>query len=82
MNDNDRDFRLQPARYAEIAGFGQVCRLGLASRGDTGMSVNDVLAAIDRGINYLNWCGYADGLSAAIRGGAGPRRHRCASRCS
>jgi aryl-alcohol dehydrogenase-like predicted oxidoreductase len=49
-----------------------VCRLGLASRGGSSLSADDVLHAIDRGINFLNWPGVADtpggpdGLSAAV----------------
>ncbi len=44
-----------------------VCRLGLASRGNTHLTSQDVAHAIDRGINYLNWCGHPDGMSQAIR---------------
>jgi aryl-alcohol dehydrogenase-like predicted oxidoreductase len=43
-----------------------VCRLGLATRGGSRITVADVHWAIDRGENYLNWCGHADGLSQAI----------------
>jgi predicted aldo/keto reductase-like oxidoreductase len=49
------------------------CRLGLATRGGTGLAVADVLHAIDRGITFLNWCGQPDGLSRAVAG-LGPRR--------
>jgi predicted aldo/keto reductase-like oxidoreductase len=45
-----------------------VCRLGLATRGTTGLSPDDVLHAIDRGVNFLNWCGSPDGLSDAVAG--------------
>ena len=44
-----------------------VCRLGLATRGNTHLESQDVAHAIDRGINYLNWCGHPDGMSQAIR---------------
>ncbi len=46
-----------------------VCRLGLASRGERGLTAEDVLYAIDRGVNFLNWCGcgHSDGLSQAVR---------------
>ena len=44
-----------------------VCRLGLASRGNTHLTSQDVAHAIDRGINYLNWCGHPDGMGQAIR---------------
>jgi predicted aldo/keto reductase-like oxidoreductase len=43
-----------------------VCRLGLATRGGTKLTADDVLYALDRGINYLNWCGVEDGLREAI----------------
>jgi aryl-alcohol dehydrogenase-like predicted oxidoreductase len=62
--------------------FGQpVCRLGLASRGGAASALdsNDVLHAVDRGVNYLNWPGFADepggvdAMSDAIAA-LGPRR--------
>jgi len=43
-----------------------VCRLGLATRGTSNLQVADVLHAVDRGINFLNWCGQPDALSAAV----------------
>jgi len=43
-----------------------VCRLGLATRGNTRLQADDVERAIERGVNYLNWCGHADGLSRAV----------------
>jgi predicted aldo/keto reductase-like oxidoreductase len=63
-----RPFLICPAGF-----FGKpVCRLGLASRGGSALSSDDVLHAIERGINFLNWPGNADtpggpdGLSEAI----------------
>jgi aryl-alcohol dehydrogenase-like predicted oxidoreductase len=45
-------------------GFGlPVCRLGLASYGQTALTPDDVFSAIDRGINFLNWQGLAEGPS-------------------
>ena len=44
----------------------RVCRLGLATRGDTGLRPEDVVHAIDQGINFLNWCGTPDALSQTI----------------
>jgi len=44
----------------------EVCRLGLATRGNTHLAVEDVEAALERGVNYLNWCGHPDGLSRAV----------------
>ncbi|MBJ42281.1 MAG: hypothetical protein CMJ80_03135 [Planctomycetaceae bacterium] len=54
-------------RFATIPGVGQPMRLGLATRGNTHLSCKDVQRAIDHGINYLNWCGHADGMQEAIR---------------
>ena len=42
-------------------------RLGLATRGNTHTSVEDVLLALDRGVNYWKWCGHDDGMSRAVR---------------
>jgi predicted aldo/keto reductase-like oxidoreductase len=44
-----------------------VLRLGLATRGNTHLTPDDVEHAVMRGVNYLNWCGYDDGLAQAIR---------------
>ncbi len=52
---------------AQLGQLGNVCRLGLATRGDAQLGPEAYLQAIDRGINYFNWCGYPDGLSAAVR---------------
>jgi len=48
------------------AGLPAVCRLGLATRGNTHLECGDVERALERGINYLNWCGHVDGLSRAV----------------
>jgi len=50
-----------------------VCRLGLATRGNTHLNPEDIWLALERGINYWNWCGHKDGLSQAIRE-SGPLR--------
>lgn len=43
-------------------GFGiPVCRLGLASHGQIAITLDDVLSAVDRGVNFLNWQGLAEG---------------------
>jgi predicted aldo/keto reductase-like oxidoreductase len=52
-----------------------VCRLGLATRGNTSLDKGDVLYALERGVNYWNWCGHEDGMSKAIRE-LGPRRNQ------
>src|SRR5262245_37196263 len=42
--------------------FGRpVCRLGLASSGRTAITPDDVLAAVGRGVTFLNWQGLAEG---------------------
>ena len=43
-----------------------VCRLGLATRGNTHLPADSVVEAVERGVNYLNWCGYDDGISQAL----------------
>jgi predicted aldo/keto reductase-like oxidoreductase len=50
-----------------------VCRLGLATRGNTRPTCDDVWLALERGVNYWNWCGHLDGMSAAAAQ-LGPRR--------
>src|SRR5579872_4646334 len=56
-------------------GLPYVCRLGLATRGNTHLKTEDIEHAVARGINYLNWCGHPDGLSSAIaRMGSARRR--------
>src|SRR5438270_466530 len=47
------------------AAFGKpVCRLGLAWRYDATLTPDDVLSAVERGVNFLNWPGLADGPSS------------------
>ncbi|MBI4559454.1 MAG: aldo/keto reductase [Candidatus Hydrogenedentes bacterium] len=60
-------FLQHPKRHAQFSRLGQVCRLGLATRGDTRLDKAGVSEAVHRGINYLNWCGHPDGMSEAIR---------------
>jgi predicted aldo/keto reductase-like oxidoreductase len=50
-----------------------LCRLGLATRGTNRLTPADVRRALDRGVNFLNWCGNPDGLSETIAA-LGPRR--------
>jgi predicted aldo/keto reductase-like oxidoreductase len=54
-----------------------VRRLGLATRGNTGLTPDDVGHAVACGVNFLNWCGAPDGLSAFIAG-LGARRSEVA----
>jgi predicted aldo/keto reductase-like oxidoreductase len=50
-----------------------VCRLGLATRGDGDLTTEDVRHAVASGVNFLNWCGTPDALSAYVAE-LGPRR--------
>lgn len=43
----------------------EVCRLGLASRGQTALTCDDVLFALEQGIRFLNWPGVADSPGGA-----------------
>ena len=67
-------FYKNPDQFIDVKNLGQVCRLGLATRGNTQLDCDAVETAIERGINYLNWCGHADGMQQAIRK-LGRRRH-------
>jgi aryl-alcohol dehydrogenase-like predicted oxidoreductase len=52
---------VSPFLSGPAAAFGQpVCRLGLASRGRSALVPDDVLYAIECGVNFLNWPGEAD----------------------
>jgi predicted aldo/keto reductase-like oxidoreductase len=52
----------------------RVCRLGLATRGGSNLTSGDVEYALERGVNFLNWCGTPDALSQTIAV-LGARRH-------
>jgi aryl-alcohol dehydrogenase-like predicted oxidoreductase len=60
--------------------FGKpVCRLGLASHSGATITAADVLFALERGVNFLNWAGAADSPGTADAfteaiGSLGPRR--------
>jgi len=55
-------------RCADLGrGCPPVLRLGLATRGNTHLEATDVASAVRRGVNYLNWCGYDNGLARALR---------------
>jgi aryl-alcohol dehydrogenase-like predicted oxidoreductase len=65
---------LAPFLCRPAAAFGRpVCRLGLASHGATDMTPADILHALDRGVNFLNWAGDEDVFSRTIAD-LGPRR--------
>lgn len=55
-------------------GLPPVCRLGLATRGNTQLRAEDVEYAVERGVNYVNWCGKPDGMSQAVAGFGNRRR--------
>jgi aryl-alcohol dehydrogenase-like predicted oxidoreductase len=55
---------LYPFLVTPAQAFGRaVCRLGLASYGQTAITPEDVLYALGRGVNFLNWQGLAEGPS-------------------
>ena len=56
---------LHPFLVTPAIAFGlPVCRLGLASYGQSTITPDDVSYALDRGINFLNWAGLAEGPSS------------------
>ncbi len=65
---------IMPKTARLAPGLPAVCRLGLATRGNTGLRPEDVEHALARGINYWNWCGKPDGMSQAIAGLGRARR--------
>jgi predicted aldo/keto reductase-like oxidoreductase len=53
--------------YCPAAAFGlPVCRLGLATRGNGALAEDDILHALGRGVNFLNWPGGEDALSRVV----------------
>src|SRR5262245_20389369 len=53
---------LPPSLTRPAAAFGEpVCRLGLALHGDTALTADDVLYAVEQGMNFLNWPAFAEG---------------------
>jgi aryl-alcohol dehydrogenase-like predicted oxidoreductase len=52
-------FLVTPAPAFGVA----VCRLGLASYGQNAITPDDVVSAVERGVNFLNWQGLAEGPS-------------------
>src|SRR6185437_14112624 len=56
-----------PSFQTTDSAFGKpVCRLGLASRGDSRLEPSDYHRALGRGVNFLNWPGTEDALSHAV----------------
>lgn len=67
--NSNQSFLHRPA-----SAFGKpVCRLGLASHGNTAITPEDIHHALDRGVNFLNWAGDEDVFSRTIAE-LGPRR--------
>src|ERR1700736_3522857 len=60
-------------QFPSLGATPQVCRLGLATRGDTALTVADIHHAVDHGINFLNWCGTPNAFPQAVAE-LGPRR--------
>lgn len=56
-----------PRRAEPGHGLPTVSRLGLAARGNTHLTPEDVAYAVERGVNYLNSCGYDDAIARAVR---------------
>ncbi len=55
---------LHPFLMTPAEAFGvPVCRLGLASYSESTVTAEDVLHALGRGVNFLNWAGLAEGAS-------------------
>lgn len=73
---------MHPFLVTHTEAFGRpVCRLGLASYGATSLTVDDLWSAVDRGVNFLNWQGLAEGPVAecaytAFVAELGPERPR------
>jgi predicted aldo/keto reductase-like oxidoreductase len=74
--------RVEPSRGAPGASFlhrgpgafgTPVCRLGLASHGATDLEPQDLVHALDRGMNFVNWAGDEDVFSRTLAD-LGPRR--------
>jgi hypothetical protein len=58
---------IAPFLRKSASAFGRpVCRLGLASRGGSGLRPEDVHHALGRGVDFLNWPGTEDALSRAV----------------
>jgi predicted aldo/keto reductase-like oxidoreductase len=64
---------IPPSLTAPFGHLGPVCRLGLATRGGGELTPDDIRRALDRGVNFLNWCGIPDALSRTVAD-LGPRR--------
>ena len=47
-------------------GLPAVARRGIATRGNTRLSEEDIHYALGKGVRYFNWCGRPDGLSQAV----------------
>lgn len=51
---------------ADFGSLGRVCRLGLAAHMNGRLTEKDVLEAVERGVDFLNWAGTPDYLSRAV----------------
>src|SRR5688572_29286374 len=66
---------MDPVFIRPFGTLGPVCRLGLAAHMNAQLDERDVLHALDRGVNFLNWPGSPDYLSRAVAA-LGPRRRQ------
>src|SRR5688500_8052068 len=67
MPDPQHGPPIAPFLRKSASAFGRpVCRLGLASRGGSGLRPEDVHHALGRGVDFLNWPGTEDALSRAV----------------
>ncbi len=66
-------FLTTPFRSPRAGHPHSICRLGLATRGQGELTPDDVGHAVEHGVDFLNWCGAADGLSRAIADMGGRR---------
>jgi predicted aldo/keto reductase-like oxidoreductase len=73
MNDDGRLFWHTTFPGAISEASRPICRLGLASRGNTHLAADDVFYAVNRGISFFNWCGTPNAFAQALAE-LGPRR--------
>ncbi|MGH7173283.1 MAG: hypothetical protein ACRELG_23625, partial [Gemmataceae bacterium] len=63
---SEQSFLQTSVRSPRAALPNPICRLGLATRGNSSLTPDDVQYAVASGVNFLNWCGVPDGLSRFV----------------